>query len=95
MLLAHIENGKSTQLSIGYSLYRIGRDRNIRITVVSSALRQAEKIVKTAADYITDSEAYHEVFPDVKPGKQWTNQAFTVARSRLPSWPPLLGPSSG
>lgn len=79
VLHAHIESGKTSQLSILRTLWLLGRNPNARVAVVSNTATQAEKLVSAIKSYIEKSEALHEVFPHLTPGKKWTGKAITVA----------------
>jgi hypothetical protein len=80
VLLAHIESGKTQQLSIGRTLYELGRNRSLRIVVVSSTNDLATKIARSIQQYITGSAELHTVFPDLLPSVPWTPVAFNVQR---------------
>jgi len=63
---AHIEAGKTQQLSIGRVLWELGRDPNLRIAIVSNTFGQAEKICATIGRYIQSSAEYRRVFPHIR-----------------------------
>ena len=79
VVLAHIESGKTQQLSIARPLYELGQDPSIRCVVVSSTKEQATKITRTIQHYIAESTDLHAVFPKLKPGRPWTPAGFNVA----------------
>lgn len=81
LVWAHIEAGKSSSLSVGRSLYEIGRDQTKRIAVVSNTSAQAEKITGSVARNIESNPELHEVFPDLKPGSLWTKGQLRVANA--------------
>ncbi len=81
---AHYEAGK-TQQAIARVLWELGRNPNLRIAVVSKTARQAEKIMRSLAQYITKSEDLKEVFPRLVPGvgMPWNTQQITVERDTI------------
>lgn len=78
-----IEHGKTTQMSIARTLFKLGRDPTKRIAIVSNTAGQAEKVLKAISRYIENSAELHAVFPHLKPADQWTNRAITVQRPTL------------
>jgi hypothetical protein len=85
VIWAHVEAGKTAQLSVGRPLWRLGRDPNRRIVVVSNTGEQAKKVVRTCAQYIERSDELHQVFPDLRKARDislpWTAMAITVERT--------------
>lgn len=77
---AHIESGKSNSITIGRSLYTLGRDHNQRVCVVSASSAQAVKLVRSAAKYIEESKRLRRVFPSLRPSTPWTHNAITIER---------------
>jgi hypothetical protein len=88
-LIAHVESGKSAALSVGRSLYELGRNPNTRVVVVSNTAAQATKIVRSIGSYLEKSRELREVFPALKPspGGPWTNTQLTVERVGSPKDP--------
>lgn len=82
IIWGHVESGKTNQIAILRTLWMLGRNPDLRIAIVCRSTRNAEKIVGAMQRYIESSEALHEVFPDLRPGKKWTDTAFTVAARR-------------
>jgi hypothetical protein len=78
VLFAHIESGKTNQFSIGRTLWELGRNRNLRVALVSNTYHQAEKNVRAVAEYIERSEMLHGIFPELLPSEPWTNAYFNV-----------------
>lgn len=79
VIWAHVESGKTQQMSVGRVLYELGRDPTKRIAIVSNTFGQANKIVRTLARYIESSEEYHLCFPNVRPGMPWQGNMLTIA----------------
>jgi len=78
VLMAHIESGKTQQLSIGRSLYELGENPRLRCVVVSSTADLATKIVRTVQGYITDRPEASLVYPHLTKGVPWTPNAFNI-----------------
>ncbi len=68
------------QVSIGRTLFELGRDVNKRITIIQSTGVMARDILKTITAHIENNPRLHEVFPHLKPGDMWTQTAITVQR---------------
>lgn len=84
VLWAHIESGKSTQITGLRVVYELGRNPNLRVAIVSNTQEQAIKLATPARRLIEDeSGRVREVFPKLRPSrKRWTDASFTVERSR-------------
>lgn len=80
ILWSHIEAGKTSQISVGRTLWLLGRDPSIRIAIVSKTVRQAMKIMRTLTSYIEKPGIIHEVFPHLRPGSRWGGMAFSIQR---------------
>ncbi len=89
---SHPEGGKSWQL-IGYCLWRIGLNPNIRIAWCSNTYAQAERPVKAIMQMLTASKELHEVFPKLAPssrrGDSFGVHALTVERDDVSKDPTL------
>jgi hypothetical protein len=81
VIWSHIESSKSTSLAVMRTLWKLGRNPNLRCAIASNTAGQATKVVKAIKNYIENSEALHEVFPDLVPGDKWTDTAITVRRT--------------
>jgi len=91
VLWAAIEHGKSMQLSVARTLWELGRDPTLRFAIVSATATQANKLVRTIREHIERSEDLHAVFPNLKPGGQWTDDRITVARPTVSKDPSVAG----
>lgn len=81
VLLAAIESGKSSQLSVTRTLWLLGKDPTLRIGIVSNTSGQSVKLLRTIKRYIESSAELHAVFPHLRPSEDnWTNQSITVQR---------------
>jgi hypothetical protein len=88
VIWSHVEAGKTTQVSIARVLWEIGRNPSLRVLVLSNTHSQAAKIVRAIANYIEESAALHEVFPELVPttrnSEPWApGRAVTVSRPNL------------
>jgi hypothetical protein len=68
------------QMAIGRTLWKLGRDPSRRIAVISNTFGQAQKIVRTIAQYIERPGIIHEIFPNLRRGEPWTANMLTVKR---------------
>lgn len=80
LLWSHTGSGKTSQLSIGLPLYRLGRDPSLRIGIFGGQDAQVKKISRSISDYITYSHDLHDVFPDLVPGPVWAGDKMIVKR---------------
>lgn len=83
LIWSHVEAGKSTQISIGYTLFRLGQNPNLRIAIVSNTDGQGRKWTRLLSKYITESEELHRVFPKLQRGPKgmpWNEHTLTVDR---------------
>ena len=89
LILGHPESGKSTVVNLWYPLFRIARDPNIRIAIVSKNGEQAEALLGRIKRHLTDVELYAETEGNLvldyngwKPGHDsgltWTEKRITV-----------------
>lgn len=81
LLWAHIESGKTQQLSIARTLFELGKDPNLRTLILSNTKEQARKVARVIRHYIETSSELHDVFPQLQPGEPWGEYAFSVKRS--------------
>lgn len=85
VMWAHVEAGKTAQVSVGRTLFELGTDPNQRIAIISKTARGAAKIMRSIAQYITRDEDCRAVFPALRPHQDkqmpWNSQALVVERS--------------
>jgi hypothetical protein len=92
MLWSSIESGKTSQLSIARTLFELGRDKGLRIGIVSNTAGQSQKVLRSIKRYIESSPELHAVFPDLRPSSdQWTTSAITVKRQSISKDPSIQG----
>lgn len=84
VMWSFVEAGKTSQISIGRSLWELGNNPGLRIAVVSNAQKTATKIIRAAGQYIERSPELHSVFPHLRPAHDpslpWSSEALTVMR---------------
>jgi hypothetical protein len=85
IIMTSPESGKSQQITVGYSLWRIGRDPfGERVFIGSKTQPIARKFLGPMRAYVDSrtraSERYRQVFPNVKPGRPWADDGFNVNR---------------
>lgn len=94
VLHAHVESGKSQQITIGRALYELGRNPNLRIAIVSETHGKAAKILRSIKSYIRNSAELKRVFPNLKRSSNredpWTSTAITVERQNTGAKDPSI-----
>lgn len=78
----HVVTGNTVQFSAAAPLFLLGRNPNLRIAIISKTEKQALKIVRMVADYISGrvGPELHHVFPNLRPGNKWTDTQLFVER---------------
>ncbi len=61
-ILAHVESGKSNLVTVGWVLFQLGRNPNLRVCLISNTGGQSEKLLRAVARQIERNEALREVF---------------------------------
>ena len=90
VLFSAVEHGK-TSCVVGQILFRLGKNSNTRIAIVSNTASQAQKILSSVRQYIEaaadlnnpNGQWLREVFPNLKPGATWHSEAITVSRETI------------
>ena len=82
LIMAPWGHGKTQQLVVGRTLWKLGQNRNGRIGIVCNSDGNAVKRVNAIKDYIDRDEEYRQAFPDIRPDKArgWGQQQFFVQR---------------
>lgn len=80
LFISHVEAGKSAQFSVGLPIHEIGQNLQARIRVGSRTHKQAMDNIRLGAGYIERSPEYREVFPNVIPGRKWSEAGYHVER---------------
>lgn len=81
-ILSPMSFAKTGWFALGAVLWLLGKNPNLRITLVSSAEDIAAKRLQEVARYIKESKQYQEVFPWVKPdySRSWNYQNLNIVR---------------
>lgn len=80
LIWSHVEAGKTQQVSVGRTLFELGRDSSKRIVILSKTQGQAIKIIRSIQKYIERSAELREVFPHLFPSIPWTSTQLVVQR---------------
>jgi hypothetical protein len=64
----------------GRLLWELGRNPGLRVKLVCATDQLAEERTRFLRDAVAGNERARMVFPNLKPGKPWAADAFTVAR---------------
>lgn len=82
VLHAPVEHGKTLQMATYRVLFKLGHNPDARIAIVSNTAVQAQRILGTIKEMIESNARFHEVFPNVRPGRPWRQDQITVARTQ-------------
>ncbi len=82
LIIAPPGHAKTSWVSIFYPAWRIGSDPNLHFCLLSNTATQAHRPSVAARELIKNSEAYHKIFPQVKPDyiKGWAEHEWFVQR---------------
>jgi len=92
VIFAPVETGKSEIFSIAYPIWRLGREANLRIGIVSNTATQASRFLEAIKSHITSNDRIKLVFPELEPqrdalqkerAEKWTDTAIMVKRERI------------
>lgn len=87
LVLAPRGHLKSTVCTVGYALWRIVQNPNIRILIANYKLENAKAFLYQIRNYFTMSEmfegCYYDIIPDLKKVK-WNESGITVLRTSNP-----------
>jgi len=94
VILAPIEHGKTTVLSVAFPLWVLGNNPNARIGLVSETHSQAARPLAAIREYIVQNQRLHQVFPWLKPAggarEKWTDSEILVERPSLEKDPSII-----
>lgn len=87
------ESGKSTHVSLGYALYQMALNPDIRIAIVSKSTDKARDLLRRLKRYLTEDHLYDSTernlikdFKGFKPGKHmahpWDQDQITIRQRR-------------
>lgn len=87
VIWAPIEHGKTQQLAVGRSLWKLGADPTTRGVIVSKSATQAQTILSQIRRNIEQNPWVQDVFPRLRPmmgrGAKWSDTAIRVAGASL------------
>jgi len=75
------EHAKTTCLSVKYPLWRVGRNPDLRVMIVSKSATLATTIIREIRQNIEGNKRLKAVFPSLKPDNPWSNTELQVVRS--------------
>lgn len=70
----------TTQLAVVRTVWELGNDPNLAFLIISNTAGMSEKIVGAIKDMIVSNRRVQRVFPHLRPGTKWANNAINVAR---------------
>ena len=76
------EHAKTTCLSVKYPLWRVGRNPNLRVMIVSKSATLATSILREIQQNIESNRQLQQVFPAMKSDSPWSASELQVKRSR-------------
>jgi predicted phage terminase large subunit-like protein len=77
--------GKSTIGDVGYCIWRISQDRNIRILIVSNTQTQAQAFIREIKNHLEGNEKLIEMFGSfTQDSQKWTESELTVTGRTSP-----------
>jgi hypothetical protein len=87
------ESGKSTHVSLGYILYRLCLNPDLRVALVSKSQTKAEDLLRRLKRYLTEEHLYEETsgnliadFKGFKPGShtahRWDQEQITIRQRK-------------
>jgi predicted phage terminase large subunit-like protein len=85
------EHAKTTAVSVKYVLWRVGRDPNLRVVVISRTGALAASINREVRRNIENNPRFRRVFPEVEPDSPWGDEQFQVKRSSIMKSPTFYG----
>jgi hypothetical protein len=80
IVLAHPESGKTQQFGVGRTLFDLGRNPDLRCVYLNNTQDGGKKTLTSTKKYLERSEELRAVFPHLKPGGLWREDAITVER---------------
>jgi len=74
------ESGKTQQLAIARIIWLLGNDPRRRYAILSATQGQSKKIIRAIQGHITQNQVVHDVFPWLRRGPLWTDNAIEIDR---------------
>ena len=75
------EHAKTTCLSVKYPLWRVGRNPDLRVMIVSKSATLTSTIIREIRQNIEGNKRLQTVFPGLVPDMPWGNDELQVKRS--------------
>lgn len=84
-IIAPRYHGKTTLLAVGYTVWRLGRNPNLKIKIIAQNDDKAGDILRAIIDLIDHEPRLRKVFPNLKPTERgiWTAHKILVKRSKV------------
>ncbi len=79
LVLAPRDHGKSIILTVAYVIWRVIKNPNIRILIVSNSATAASKMMNGIKSHFESNKILRAIFGNYV-GKQWSNEAITVSK---------------
>jgi hypothetical protein len=87
---AYTVTHNTSQIAVGRVLFELGRNPNLRVMLLYNAEEAAVNTLSTIKKYIEDSEELHAVFPNLRRGQIWKDDAIVVQRSAYDRNPSIV-----
>ena len=90
------EHSKTTSFSVNYPLWRIAKDRNIRIILVSNVASQSESYLREVKGHIERDPVFQDLFGSLVPKypDKWTDSEIIIDRDALNMKDPTVSATS-
>lgn len=79
LVLAPRDHGKSQILTVSYVIWRVIKNPNIRILIVSNSAAASAKMMNGIKSHFESNTILRALFGDYR-GKQWSSEAITVSK---------------
>ena len=96
MIMAPRSHAKSTEITVSYSLYEIGKNPNVRIVIVSSSMSQSQSFLREITQELERNDRHKEVFGNQVPAmpEKWTQHEIIVDRTNTKLKDPTVSATS-
>lgn len=85
------EHAKTTNISVKYPLWRLGRNHDLRILLISKSASLATNILREIKQNIEENPRIKEVFPELEPKTPWSDIEIQVKRTGILKDPSVTG----
>lgn len=76
----YVATHNTQQIAIARTLWLLGRDPRKRYAILSATQSQAKKIIRTLQGHIVQNPVIRDVFPNMRRGGLWTDNAIEIVR---------------